>query len=226
METDTSDGESGLPELVRRSRRREGAGTTTRVGIGAAVVLVLLAAAAAVVISGLDAAGSSRPVAVSTPMVAPSISATGTATTPVLYVHVLGAVADPGLFVLHDGERVVDAIAAAGGFAGDADRAGVNLARVVADGEQIIVPKIGEAPVARAEGGGVTSGGAAIGGLVNLNSATAADLEELPRIGPATAQRILDYREQNGPFGSVDQLLEITGIGEKTLDGFRDQVTV
>ncbi|NQX27861.1 helix-hairpin-helix domain-containing protein [Microbacteriaceae bacterium VKM Ac-2854] len=213
------DDAGGVPEQLRRRVDPN----RVRVGVGAAVVLVLLALGAAVLVAGLNTAGSSRTVAApvvtgssSTPVVAPSA---GT-----LYVHVLGAVATAGLFVLHPGDRVVDAIAAAGGFTAEADRGGVNLARPLTDGEQIVVPRVGEVPVAAAPAGGAPAASGV--GAVSLNGATAAELEELPRIGPAMAQRIVEYREQNGPFTSIDQLLEVSGIGEKTLEAFRDQVTL
>lgn len=198
-------------------------------GVGAALVLVLLAAGIAVLIAGLDSAGSAQRIAPAAPSAVSSAPPARVAeqSPAEVYVHVLGAVANSGLFVLHTGDRVVDAIAAAGGFTADAERGGVNLARVVADGEQIMVPRMGEAaPVtgeAPAAGTGAAAGSA---GTVPLNSATAAELETLPRIGPAMAQRIVEYREANGPFTSVDQLLEVTGIGEKTLDAFRAQVTL
>ena len=130
----------------------------------------------------------------------------------------------------------MDAVAAAGGLSETADPAGVNLARRVADGEQLYVPALGEAqpgaPPGAAPGvpgggtGGAAGRGAAAIAKVNLNSAAAAELELLPRIGPAMAQRIIDYREANGRFTSVQELRNVTGIGEKTFDGLKDLVTV
>jgi competence protein ComEA len=149
-----------------------------------------------------------------------------------LFVHVLGAVRTPGLFQVHDGARVVDAVAAAGGFADDANQGGVNLARVIADGEQIVVPRVGEdlpPPASGAASGGAAGTATGAGGVtpttpVNINTATTAELERLPRIGPAMAQRIVDWRTTNGRFTSVDDLLSVTGIGQKTLDEFKDLV--
>ena len=125
----------------------------------------------------------------------------------------------PGLYALDDGARGVDIVAAAGGFTDKADPAGINLARFLTDGEQIVVPAKGEV---------IPSGGAggSGGGKVNLNTADAAALDTLPRIGPAMAQRILDWRQKNGRFTSVDDLLDVPGIGQSTLDGMRDLVTV
>ncbi|QIM17424.1 ComEA family DNA-binding protein [Leucobacter insecticola] len=149
----------------------------------------------------------------------------------VVFVHVVGEVLNPGVVELNAGARASEAIEAAGGATPEAALAGVNLARVVVDGEQLLVPDAEQAAAQRAsaavEGGGVTSGGSATqGGLVNLNSADAAQLETLPRIGPALAQRIVDWRQTNGAFSSVEQLLEVSGVGAKILENLRDRVTV
>jgi competence protein ComEA len=103
---------------------------------------------------------------------------------------------------------VEDALALAGGPTPEAELSGVNLARVVFDGEQIVVPRIGEEPLATAGSG-----------LVSLSRATQAELETLPRIGPATAERIMSWREANGPFQSIEDLLAVSGIGPATLEG-------
>lgn len=136
-----------------------------------------------------------------------------------LYVHVLGAVASPGLYVLDLDSRLVDAVAAAGGTTEDADLTAINLARVLTDGEQIIVPAIGAA----AGGPGTV---APADDLIDLNTADQAALETLARIGPALAERIISWREENGRFTSVDDLLSVPGIGEKLLAGIRDGVRV
>lgn len=184
-----------------------------RFGIGAAVVLLLVGLGVAVLVSALGPRGQSTTVGASA---APTSPDSGVS----IYVHLLGAVNTPGLYELPDGARAVDAVAAAGGFTADADRAAVNLARFVSDGEQIAVPIIGAAQ----EPVGAT--GASADGLVNINLADAAALETLPRVGPALAARIIEWRDANGRFSSVDDLLAVTGIGEKTLDGMRDLVTV
>lgn len=136
-----------------------------------------------------------------------------------LYVHVLGEVQHPGLYVLNDGARVAEALALAGGTLDTADLRSVNLARTLTDGEQLIVAPQG----ATAAPG---TGGVGADGLIDLNAADAAALEELPRIGPALASRIIDWREENGRFSSVDDLLAVPGIGEKMLAGLRDKVRV
>ena len=196
-----------------------------RLGVGAVVVLVLAALAVTVgigVVRGAAGGGST----VVTPT--PSAEATG-AHSPgaviedgTLYVHVAGAVTAPGLYVLPVRARLVDAIAAAGGFAPDADRASVNLARTVDDGEQVVVPVVGAAPAEPTAPSAGASGAA--GGVIDLNAADTAALDTLPRIGPALAERIVAWREENGRFTSVDDLLSVPGIGEKIVDGLRDLV--
>lgn len=201
------DDRTALPPLERRPAR-------ARLTLGAVVVLVLTALAVTVVIGVMRTAGS--------PVEDVSLVPVEATTSPV-YVHVAGAVARPGLYRLREGARVVDAVAAAGGFRRRADRSAVNLARTVSDGEQLHVPRKGETPAEAAGGVGVE--GHRGDGRVNLNTADAAALETLPRIGPALAGRILEWREQNGRFASVDDLLAVPGIGEKLLAGLRDKVT-
>jgi competence protein ComEA len=135
-------------------------------------------------------------------------------------VHVVGQVFKPGLYSLPDGSRVDDAIKRAGGPKPKAALALVNLAAPVADGQQVVVPSNREAAQALA-GGSVAEGA---GGRVHLNSATLDQLDELPGIGPVTAQKILDYRSEHGAFGSVEELDAVPGIGPATLDELRDLV--
>ncbi|HET8585008.1 MAG TPA: ComEA family DNA-binding protein [Casimicrobiaceae bacterium] len=126
------------------------------------------------------------------------------ARSPGLVVDVAGAVRRPGVYTVPSGDRVVDAIARAGGFTAHADRTAVNLAAPLVDGEQVVVAG------AKAAG---AAGSSAAGAPVSLNSATAEQLDALPGIGPVTAQKIIDYRTQHGPFTSVDGLDAIPGIG-------------
>lgn len=209
--------ETPAPAVVRGPRQ-------LRLGLGAAVVVALTAVSVTVGIGLLNRPPAAEDIAVTPAPTAggPGISA-GT-----VYVHVLGDVVKPGLYVLDDGARVAEALAAAGGTLPTADLAAVNLARPVTDGEQILVPAVGAAPPAGAGPGGssVSGAGGAAGGLIDLNTADAAALEELPRIGPALAQRIIDWRTANGRFTSVDDLLGVSGIGEKMLAGIRDRVRV
>ncbi|WP_040336972.1 ComEA family DNA-binding protein [Candidatus Blastococcus massiliensis] len=140
-------------------------------------------------------------------------------------VAVVGLVARPGLVTVPPGSRVADAVEAAGGFLPGTDPATVNLAAVVTDGQQIAVgvPGSGAAPGAE---GPVPGGGAAAGSPVNLNTATAADLDGLPGIGPVLAQRIVDHRRGQGPFRSVDQLEDVPGIGPTIAAELAGLVTV
>ena len=188
-----------------------------RLGIGTAVVLALVVLSAAVGIGILR--GREEPV--DTIAVTDADGSTA-APSGELYVHVLGAVARPGLYVLHRDARLVDAVAAAGGTTEEADLAAVNLARLLEDGEQIVVPAVGAAPEASQAPGGAAPGDERI----DLNTADQAALESLPRIGPALAERIIAWREENGRFRSVDDLLAVPGIGEKLLAGLRDGVRV
>jgi competence protein ComEA len=167
--------------------------------------------------------------------------------TPSVTVHVVGQVRRPGVLTLPAGSRVGDAVTKAVPVRG-ADLAVINLARPLVDGEQIRVPRPGEAPVdGVGAGGGVAGGGVGTGasgagaggsgapgadaasgpaGQVNLNTATAAQLEELPGVGPVLAQRIIDWRTEHGRFASVDELGEVSGIGEKIFAALQPKVTV
>ncbi|GEN78532.1 hypothetical protein AFE02nite_02660 [Actinotalea fermentans] len=141
-------------------------------------------------------------------------------------VHVVGEVASPGVVTLEAGARVADAVAAAGGATGAADLAAINLARVLTDGEQVVVPAPGQAG-AGAPGAGAASAGAAGGtGRVDLNRADAAAFDTLPGIGPVLAERIVAWRDEHGRFTAVEELTEVTGIGPALLAGVRDLVEV
>jgi len=144
-------------------------------------------------------------------------------------VHVAGAVAKPGVYDLAGGARVIDAVEAAGGGAPDADLNRLNLAAKVADGQRVLVQRVGEAaPAGSAPAGGSGSGGGSAdpSGLVNLNSATQAELEALPGIGPSLAGAIVTERERRGGFRSVNELRDVRGIGEKRFADLKDKVTI
>lgn len=148
-----------------------------------------------------------------------------------LVVHVAGAVVDPGVHELTPGARVVDAIKAAGGLTPEADGARINLAAPVSDGERIYVLRVGEAvaPAVAGSAVGASASGAAGRGssaLVNLNEADEAALDALPGVGPSTAKAIVEHRRKIGRFTSVDQLLDVRGIGEAKLEQIRPLVTV
>jgi competence protein ComEA len=137
-------------------------------------------------------------------------------------VDVAGWVRRPGVYEFAEGARVIDAIDAAGGARSGALLEALNLAAPLTDGTQILVSREGQEGVAPAP----VSGGAVAGGLVNVNSAIATELEELPGIGEVIAQRIIDYRTENGPFATVDELLDVSGIGDAILESIRELVTV
>lgn len=139
-------------------------------------------------------------------------------------VDVAGKVKRPGIVVLPAGARVHEAIEAAGGLDGTVDTTSLNLARQLSDGEQVLVGV--EPAVAPGGTGAPGTGGGGAGSVVNLNAASLEELQSLPGVGPVTAQSILTWREENGRFASVDDLLQVSGIGEKTLATLRDLVGV
>jgi competence protein ComEA len=141
---------------------------------------------------------------------------------PRLVVHVVGAVRRPGLYRLADGARIADALRRAGGATRRADVSLVNLAAPVSDGTQIVVPR--REPATAAAAGGGEEPGSSPSGPVHLNTATIEQLDELPGVGPVTAQKIVEYREQHGAFSSVDDLDAIPGIGPARLEQLRELV--
>jgi competence protein ComEA len=147
-----------------------------------------------------------------------------------LVVHVAGAVASPGVYELTPAARVIDAVTVAGGSTADADLDGLNLAAPLADGQRVYVPHAGEVDPAAVPSGGpaapAESGDDAHRGPVDVNTATAAELETLPGVGPATAAAIVDERTRNGPFASIDDLERVPGIGPAKLAALRGQVTL
>lgn len=205
-----------------------------RVEIPHARALVAIAVAAGVLLTWWLLAGrpkSSGPVAPLAFSTSASPTPPGTSGAPggaraELIVDVVGKVRQPGIVTVPKGSRVFEAIEAAGGLKGRVDTTALNMARELADGEQILV---GLDPVepATAPGAAASAGGApAPGAKINLNTATAEQLDTLPGVGPVTAQAILGWRETNGRFGAVDDLLDVKGIGEATLAELRDLVVV
>jgi competence protein ComEA len=166
----------------------------------------------------------SLPKPVTIAQAAPGVAVSSVSPSPsvTLIVDVAGEVKQPGVYEFAEGDRVIDAIERAGGQLPKADLSLLNLAAPLTDGTQILVPKSGP-PGAVVPGGG-TAGSSS--GLINVNSASATELETLPGIGEVLAATIIEYREQNGPFASVDDLIDVSGIGPATLEEIRDQVTV
>ena len=162
-----------------------------------------------------------QPVRIRAPVAAPTVSPSPAA----VIVHVAGWVRRPGVYQLAEGQRVIDAIDLAGGPRRGADLGGLNLAGVLTDAQQVVVPKEGATPGASSSGV-PTSSASPAAALVDVNTATPEELETLPGIGEVLAGAIVAYRDEHGPFTSVDQLLDVSGIGEVTLEEIRELVTI
>lgn len=223
-------------------RLRRAVGAPIAVGVALCVIAVLVAIVVAMLRAGgaqvpeaaanvLPSAGSGEQTSADSGGVEENSAAAVPAEGDTVIVHVAGAVRAPGIVELPAGSRVVDAVERAGGAADDAALGGVNLARLAVDGEQILVPDgtesgaVGPGPGAAGAGPAPAGVGPPAPGALSLSTATAAELETLPRVGPALAERIIEWRGEHGPFSSVDALTDVPGIGVKTLDGFRDRVS-
>jgi competence protein ComEA len=156
---------------------------------------------------------------------APLEPATTTPSRPILVVHVVGEVRRPGLYRLRDGARIADAVRRAGGASRRADLAALNLAAPLVDGIQVLVPSRVAAPPGESASGAGEGADAGVATRVSLSSATVDELDELPGVGPVTAQKIVDYRTEHGPFASVDDLDAVPGIGPTRIEQLRDLVT-
>lgn len=189
------------------------------------LVAVLLALGGKLLLGARDGegAGSSDPPA-TLEIVAAESGVAAVETTPALLVHVAGAVRRPGLYRLLDGSRVDDAIREAGGPTRRAALDLVNLAALVADGQQIVVPRrvAGSPPV----GSSGSLAAPSTPGPVHLNTATLEELDSLPGVGPVTAQRILDYRTDHGSFQTIEELDAVSGIGPARLEQLRELVAL
>jgi len=197
--------------------------STALVGVGLLLVVLALVGQRLAQAGAVDA-GSAQ-------VVAPLETIERAPARPVLVVHVVGAVRRPGLYRLPDGARVADAVERAGGAARGAELSALNLAAPLVDGVQVLVPRRAEAATASggspAHAGSPSGAGAPSAGAprVSLSSATAAELDALPGVGPVTAQKIIDYRAAHGPFRSVDDLDAVPGIGPARIEQLRDLVT-
>jgi competence protein ComEA len=183
--------------------------------VGVCLGLVVLALLGQRLAHAGAASGETEPTAVPLEPIAEAPAQT------VLVVHVVGEVRRPGLYRLRDGSRIADAVRRAGGALRNADLAAVNLAAPLVDGVQILVPGEATAPAASAGAPGVGSST----GPVSLSSATVEELDELPGVGPITAQKIVDYRTEHGPFASVEDLDAVPGIGPTRVEQLRELVT-
>lgn len=143
-----------------------------------------------------------------------------------LVVDVAGAVNNPGVYELKDGSRVAAAIDAAGGLAPEADVSGINRASKLVDGQKIYIPLAGESSAASGAANSASTDANASSGLVNINTASLEELDALPGVGPSTAQAIIDDRTQNGAFASIEDLLRVSGIGEKKYEKLKASICV
>ena len=203
-------------------------GQAVRVG-GAALALLAAVALAAGAVALLTRGDDTAQVRI----VAPEPTAAADPAATDIRVQVSGAVMSPGMYAMNNGDRVMDAIAAAGGVDPGADLSGINLALRVQDEAHYHVPTVGETLPSSPAGASSASLGAGGRGtsstansLIDLNTASARELESLPGIGPVMAGRIVAHREVNGPFAAVDDVQDVTGIGPKTLESIRSLVTV
>lgn len=172
-----------------------------------------------VVVGGVIGLGGRPEPLPGSPAEAPAPSTASSVATPAeIVVHVAGAVVSPGLVRVASDARVADAVAAAGGVTADAAPDALNLAATLADGSQVVVPTL----TAGATGTPV----AVDDGLIHVNQADATELEDLPGVGPVLAERIIAHRDDNGPFGSIEDLLDVPGIGESKLSGMRDVIAI
>lgn len=235
------DGATTTLSQVEDSRQR----ARWRIAMGAGLVLGAAAIIVAIVVSTISSLTSESAVP---PELRLGSSATATDAPKdishhggeEIFVHVVGAVKNPGLYGVRSDARVIDAVMAAGGLGDTADPCAINLASSIQDGEQVVVSAtLDGAPGnpalctanSPAQDGTSTAGGPAGGaagtspGVISLSTASVAELDTLPGIGPALAQRIIDWRDASGGFSSVEQLGEVSGIGDKVLSNIRDLVT-
>lgn len=199
-------------------RNRAAPSLKIKVGVGASVIVGLACVVLAIASSAVSSITQTE--------LPQDLEATSSTTTSVntvgafgVMVHVVGEVNTPGMYELSGDSRVIDAVMAAGGLTANAAECAINLARIVNDGEQLNIPSLNQG----CSGGTSDS---ASGASFSLNSATAEQFETLPGIGPTLAQRIVQYRESQGGFSSVDQLNDVSGIGDKLFAGVKDLVTL
>jgi competence protein ComEA len=178
----------------------------------------IVLALAAMVLAGGAALATRRsdtvPVAVRTPPASPTVAT-------LLRVHVSGAVASAGVYSFRFGDRVEDAVAAAGGFTAEANPDGINLAARLGDGQQVVIPKKGEPPTSLPP-----AGAGASSRKVSINAASLAELDILPGIGPVTGQKIIDFRTKNGPFLKLEDLIDNKLVPSSTFDKIKDLITL
>ena len=221
-----------------------------RVAVGASMVLGVAAVIIAILVSSLSTLGSAAtvpadlqrspvPSAVASAVASAGASGPAASAEEDIFVHVVGAVRAPGLYAIDAQARVIDAVMAAGGLADTANPCAINLAQTLTDGQQIVVPATADGALGNeslctavnsASGGSPPasgpSGSRAVSALVSLSTGTVADFDTLPGIGPALAQRIIDWRAASGGFSSIEQLSEVSGIGDSVMAKIRALVTL
>ena len=217
-------------DLIQRLRVRFGDRAVLAGAAGVAIIVVL-----GVVSLLVNAAGGASDEA-NAPRTTPTLFDPPTTTSTVVMqisIHVAGAVRSPGLYRTTKGSRVADAIELAGGVSEDVDMERINLAAVLNDGQRVFISRTGQASDPAMAGGPMTdqlrspdAAGTTTVAPVDLNSAEAAQLETLPGVGPSTAAAILEHRRQIGRFSSVEQLLDVRGIGDAKLDALRDLIVI
>ena len=226
-----------MAQLIRRKPRRSHSSRgqmkpTLAVGAVAVAVMdaIVVAAALGAFRCGVVIERESAPIStLSITAATPSAASTPEPATDPVFVHIDGAVVAPGVYEMTGSlPRVNDAVMAAGGLAGDADTSALNLAAVLSDGEKIYVPRQGEVVAGQASSGAASGSdvGASSSGVININTATAEELDSLPGIGPSTAAAIVEDRERNGPFASPEDLMRVSGIGEGKFSKLKDQIRV
>ena len=231
--------ERRLPSWVDAARRRMGLDARAWAWVAAVVVAVLAGAwllrPGPVAVEETLPMASASSVAAGGATTAPPASSSSSSLPTEVVAHAAGAVVRPGVYALDPAARVDDLIRAAGGLAPDADGGRINLAAPLADGARVYVPRVGEGeapPVVGPDGGpppatdGAPPDEAAPAAPIDLNTATEAELDELPGVGPSIAAAIVAFREQNGGFASVEDLLDVRGIGEARLAEISPLVTV
>ena len=227
-----------MAQLIRKNYRRSHG---SRGKMMPALVMGVVVAVSSLALGVVAALGGFRGGVVieceNEPVTAPAVTAetSSAASTPEqaagsVFVHIDGAVMAPGVYELTVSlPRVNDAVMAAGGLAGDADTTALNLAAALSDGEKVHVPRQGEAVASGQTSSGPASGsdgGASSSGAININTATAEELDSLPGIGPSTAAAIVEDRERNGPFASPEDLMRVSGIGEGKFSKLKDRIRV
>ena len=225
-----------MAQLIRKkSWRSHGPRGKMKLALAAGVVAVASLALFAVVALGGSRGGvviERENAPATAPAVTTEISSAASTLESVaasIFVHIDGAVVAPGVYELTEAHpRVNDAVMAAGGLAEDADTSALNLAAVLSDGEKIHVPRQGEVVAGQASSGAASGSdaGASSSGVININTATAEELDSLPGIGPSTAAAIVEDRERNGPFASPEDLMRVSGIGEGKFSKLKDQIRV